>query len=317
MQKVLVTGANGFIGKALCSQLEVFKYQCVYVVRSPITGEVEGGRSVAVIDIKSNTKWKNVLSGVDVVIHLAGLAHVRKKYDKDLKEYREVNTFGTLNLARQAIKAKVKRLIYVSSIGVNGDWSSEPFTEKDKVNPNTPYTISKNEAEQGLRDLAKHSDIEIVIIRPPLVYGPNAPGNFKKLLSVIKKGVPLPLSGIKNKRSFISLGNLVNFIIICIQHSAASNETFVIGDGEDVSTPMLVHRLGLAIGKPVTLFFSPRWLLNLLGVLIGKAGVVNKLSDSLQVDASKAHDLLGWTPVETMDDGLRIIANWSTKHSEK
>lgn len=309
-QGVLVTGATGFVGKALTDKLYSDGYSVVAAVRREsaiLEGAVE---SVKVGNISAQTDWQQALNKVDVVIHCAARAHIMNDVVADpLAEFRKVNTAGTLNLARQAAEAGVSRFVFISSIGVNGTSNTKPFLEGDKVNPQEAYAISKLEAEQGLLALADESRMDVVIIRPPLVYGINAPGNFASLLKWMKTGVPLPLGAIHNQRSLVALDNLVDFIVHCIDHPKAANEIFLISDGEDVSTTELLQKASHAFGKRALLLPIPVSWMTLAAKLLGKADVANRLFGSLQVDSSKAYELLGWEPVITMDEQLKKIAD--------
>jgi nucleoside-diphosphate-sugar epimerase len=262
-------------------------------------------------ELGANTDWSIALENVQVVVHTAARAHVMKDSSQDpLVEYRKVNLEGTLNLARQAASANVRRFIFISTIKVNGE-STAPgkfFTADDEPNPADAYGISKWETEVGLRELAAKRGMEFVIIRPPLVYGPGVKANFQSLMRWISRGVPLPLGAIHNKRSLVALENLVDMIITCLEHPAAANQTFLAGDGVDMSTTELLHRLGSALGKPARLIPFPVGLLTLLASLLGKKDVAQRLCGSLQVDISKARDLLGWKPPVTVEGGLREVA---------
>ncbi len=306
---VLITGATGFVGNALIKNLLSDEYQIVAAIRSDqsILGlDVE---TVNVGNISAKTDWSKALSAVDVVIHCAARAHIMNDaVAEPLDEFRKVNTAGTLNLARQAAEAGVRRFISISSIGVNGTCNAKPFLEVDKVNPQGPYAISKYEAEQGLLALAIETGMEIVIIRPPLVYGVNAPGNFASLLKWMKKGIPLPFGAVNNQRSFVALDNLVSFITYCIDYPKAANEIFLISDGEDVSTTELLQKVAKAFGKKALLLPIPVSLMTLAAKALGKSDVANRLFGSLQVDSSKAKELLGWEPVITMDEQLKKTA---------
>jgi nucleoside-diphosphate-sugar epimerase len=227
-----------------------------------------------------------------------------------LAEYRKVNVEGTLNLALQAASANVKRFIFISTIKVNGE-STAPgkfFTADEQPDPIDPYGISKWETEVGLRQLVEESGMEFVIIRPPLVYGPGVKANFQSIMRWVSRGVPLPLGSINNKRSLVGLDNLVDLIITCIENPGAANQTFIAGDGEDLSTTELLQRMGNALGKPARLIPFPAGLLTLLASLLGKKDVVQRLCGSLQVDISKAQELLGWDPPVSVEEGLRRVA---------
>jgi len=247
-----------------------------------------------------------VLSGVDVLIHAAARAHVVNDLEANpLVQYRRVNLEGTLNVARQAAAAGVRRFIFISSIGVNGNINTRPFQADDRPNPAEPYAQSKWEAERGLVHLAAETGLEVVIIRPPLVYGFGAPGNFGSLVHWIEKGVPLPLGAIRNKRSLVGIDNLVDLIIRCIDHPAAANQVFLAGDGEDLSTTELLRGVGEAMGKPARLIPVPAGMLQFGATLLGKKAMAQRLLGSLQVDISKTCELLDWKPPYTVQEGLR------------
>lgn len=310
-QKILITGATGFLGQALTDKLWSDGYSVVAAVRREsaiLGGDVE---SVKVGNISTQTDWQQALNKVDVVIHCAARAHIMNDVVADpLAEFRKVNTAGTLNLAKQAAEACVRRFVFISSIKVNGELTeSVPFSSEDSFVPTDPYGLSKYEAEQGLLALAKETGMEVVIIRPTLVYGSGVKGNFASLLKWMKRGVPLPLGAIHNQRSLVALDNLVDFIIHCIDHPKASNEIFLISDGEDVSTTELLQKVAKAFDKRALLLPIPVSWMTLAAKLLGKADVANRLFGSLQVDSSKAHELLGWEPIITMDGQLEKIAD--------
>lgn len=222
-----------------------------------------------------------------------------------IAEYRRINTNVTLELAKKAAQAGIKRFIFISSIGVNGNVNIRPFTAEDQPNPAEPYALSKWEAEQGLWQIQQETGMDVVIIRPPLVYGPGAPGNFGSLVRWVKKGVPLPLGAIHNKRSLVGIDNLVDLIIRCIDHPAAANQVFLAGDGEDLSTTELLRGVGEAMGKPARLIPVPAGLLQLGATLLGKKAMAQRLLGSLQVDISKTCEMLDWKPPYTVQEGLR------------
>lgn len=264
---------------------------------------------VTVGEISPATDWSLALADIDVVVHLAGRAHVLEENSSNpLSEFRRINTEGTLHLARAAENTGIKRFVFISSIGVLGNQSNAPFTENDIPAPMRPFAISKLEAEQGLLEIAAKSDMEVVILRPPLVYGPYAPGNFCRLLSLVSKALPLPFGALHNKRSFVALDNLVDLIVRCIDHPAAANETFLVADGEDISSSELVRCIGRALGKPVRLVPVPEVLLKVLAVMSGRREELQGLCGSLQVDISKARELLGWEPPVSLEDGLKKAA---------
>ena len=299
----LITGANGFLGRAVLTALEERNIP----VRAAVRVLVQNNH-VAVGDIGPGTNWSSALKAVDTIVHTAARTHVMNESSMDpLSEFRKVNVEGTLNLASQAAEASVKRFIFISSIKVNGESTvlGKPFTENDKPNPLDPYSISKRESELRLCQLAKESGMEVVIIRPPLVYGPGVKANFQKMMRWIHSGVPLPLGSIHNKRSLVGLENLVSLIVNCIENPAAANQTFLAGDGEDLSTTELMQRIGNVMGKPARLIPFPSGLLILVATLLGKKDVTQRLCGSLQVDISKAREMLEWEPPVSVDEGLR------------
>jgi nucleoside-diphosphate-sugar epimerase len=290
--EVLLTGATGFIGGQLVKQLmQDTEVSLRLALRT--AGEQFRDRRMTVyspIDLSINADWSLMLQGCDVVIHTAARAHVMKETVKDpLSEFRKINTEATLNLAGQAAQQGVRRFIFISSIGVNGNRTarSQPFSADDLPNPSNPYAISKYEAEQGLLRLAKESSMEIVIIRPPLVYGVSAKGNFQRLIQWLKKGIPLPLGAINNKRSFVSIDNLLSLILTCIEHPAAANQIFLVSDGEDISTTVLLKKMSQLMNKPARLLPVPQSLLSLAANLLGRKDDLQRLCGSLQVDISK------------------------------
>ncbi|TAN70229.1 MAG: SDR family oxidoreductase [Methylobacter sp.] len=307
---VLVTGANGFIGRPLCAELSRQGQSVRAAVRSKNL-PIENVETVPVGVIDGETDWTNALPGIKVVVHLAARVHVMKANASDpVDELHKVNVEGAWNLARQAHDAGVQRFVFISSIKVNGDSTplGQPYTAENQPAPMDCYGISKCEAEDALRQLADETGMELVIIRPPLVYGPGVKANFHSMMYWLNKGVPLPLGAIQNKRSFVALDNLIDLIITCIDHPAAANQTFLAGDGEDLSTTELLQRLGKALGKPARLFPMPIWALKAGATLLGKRDMAQRLCNSLQVDISKACDLLGWQPPVSVDDALRKTA---------
>ncbi len=312
MTKVLITGMNGFVGKALGDELLAKGFNVNGAVRSSVQVDFPDAIKQFVIkDIDSKTDWQKALEGVDVVIHLAARAHIMKDTASDaLAEFRRVNVEGTLNLARQAEQAGVRRFIFISSIKVNGETTplGQPYTEADKPAPVDPYGMSKREAEDALRQLASETAMEVVIIRPPLVYGPGVKANFHSLIHWLDKRVPLPLGALHNQRSLVALDNLIDLIITCIHHPAAANQTFLVGDGEDLSTTEILQRTAAALGKKAWLVPVPMQVIMCGASLLGKRAVAQRLCGSLQVDISKARDLLGWTPPVSIDDALNKTA---------
>ena len=308
--QLLVTGANGFVGRALCTEALARGAAVRGVTRTPCDLAI-GVSNVLVGSIDGSTDWLHVLAYCEVVVHLAARVHVMQEAAADpLEDYRCVNVQGTLNLAKQAAAAGVRRFVFISSIGVNGaETFQQPFTAHNQAAPHSPYAVSKYEGELGLQELAFATGMEVVIIRPPLVYGPNAPGNFGSLMRWLKRGVPLPLGAIHNQRSLVALGNLVDLILTCLTHPAAANQTFLVSDGEDVSTTELLRRMGQALGHPARLIPVPASWLILAATLVGKKDMAQRLCGSLQVDIEKTRRLLAWTPPISLDEGLRRAAD--------
>ncbi|WP_026333161.1 SDR family oxidoreductase [Thioalkalivibrio sp. ALM2T] len=303
-RRVLVTGANGFVGSAvmgaLCSRGDI---EPVGLVR-----RLEGaaGDLQACGDLEVVSDWRPFLEGVDAVVHCAARAHVlRDEVEDPLAVFRWVNVDATLFLARQAAEAGVRRFVFVSSIGVLGRSQERPFLFSDPPNPQEPYAVSKWEAEQGLRGLARETGMEVVVVRPPLVYGPGAPGNFGQLLKWVARGVPLPLGAVSNRRSLVGLDNLVDLLVRCVEHSAAAGQTFLAGDGEDVSTTELLRRVARAMDRRARLVPVPPGVLRTGARLAGKGEMARRLLDSLQVDIAHTRETLGWEPPVSLDEGLR------------
>lgn len=306
MTKILITGVNGFVGSALCMEAVERGFDVRGANRNVCDSPI-GFEKIEVGDINAYTEWHSALMNCDVVIHLAARVHVMSETaDDSLSKFRLVNTSGTEHLARCAGTNGVKRLVYVSSIKVNGEETigDEKFCEQDQANPQEAYGISKWEAEQALHRVAAETGMEVVIVRPPLVYGPGVKGNFAQMLRVVTRGIPLPLAGIKNKRELIYVGNLVDALITCATHPAAAGNTYLVGDGESVSTPDLLRGLAKASGVSSRMFVWPVGLLKLMGALLGKADQVERLVGSLQVDSSKIRRELGWEPSYSLQEGL-------------
>jgi nucleoside-diphosphate-sugar epimerase len=304
---ILLTGATGFLGGRLATALHSkTDTNLTAVARRRV--ELPVARTVEVRSLDAHTDWSAISAGQQVVIHAAARAHIMKDEVADpLAEYRRVNVDGTLNLARQAAAAGVRRFIFISSIKVNGELTppGKAFTEEDPAAPEDAYGISKWEAEQGLWQIQRETGMELVIIRPPLVFGPGVKGNFASMIRLVEKGLPLPLGAIDNQRSLVALDNLVDLITTCIDHPAAANQVFLAGDGEDLSTTELLRGVARAMGKPARLIPVPPSLLMLGATLLGKQAVAQRLLGSLQVDISKARRLLGWQPPVSVEEGLR------------
>lgn len=305
---MLLTGASGFLGAALLLRLRGDGRDVVAIVRTPATHPLGSVPIVCVGEIVGTTDFAVALMGITTVVHLAARVHVMHDTAAEpLAAFRAVNVAGTLNLARQAAAAGVKRFVFVSSVKVNGECTQpgSAFTEADVPDPQDAYGLSKHEAEQGLRQLAADTGIEVVIIRPPLVYGPGVKANFAALMHAVQRGWPLPLGAVHNWRSLVSLSNLVDFIVTCTTHPQAANQTFLVSDGRDLSTVELVRGLAREAGVPARLVPVPIWVLEAGATLLGKGDAVQRLCGNLQVDISKARSLLGWVPPVSVDEGLR------------
>ncbi len=306
--QVLITGASGFVGSALVSELSGAGHTVIPAVRRA-TGLPN---EVLVGEIGPATEWGRALAGSAAVVHLAARVHVMRDDASDpLAEFRRVNTEGTLNLARQAAQAGVKRFVFISTIKVNGEGRDTPYRETDAPAPEDAYAMSKWEAEQGLHTVAQETGLEVVILRPPLVYGPGVKANFQRLIQTVARGWPLPLGAIRNRRSLLYLGNFVDAIRLCIEHPAAAGQTFLLDDGEPVSTPELISRVADALGRPARLLAVPVGALEMAGFLLGKHAAVTRLTRSLYVDSSAIRARLGWRPPHTLQQGLAAtVAGW-------
>lgn len=319
--RILLTGATGFVGQGILGVLKgSSQYDLVAALRVP-SSLVEGVPYVIVKEgLDADTDWNRALRGVEVVIHSAARVHIMSDDTADpLSEYRRINVDGTLNLARQAAKMGVKRFVFLSSIKVNGEGEEigHPYTADSIPAPLDPYGISKYEAEQGLWEIAKKTAMEVVIIRPVLVYGPGVKANFRSMMSCLKKGIPLPLGGINNLRSMVALDNLVDLIVTCISHPSAKNSVFLVSDDCDVSTSELLRRMAVALGIPPRFFSVPSCILNVVTQLLGRQDIYHRLYGSLQVDISLTKQKLGWSPSVCMDDALRKTAEHFILEGEK
>lgn len=313
MKNVLVTGANGLIGNALCRRLLAKGWHVRGAIRFPSKKAALplGVDTVEIGSIGPSTEWEPALEGIDTVVHLAARVHVMKAGTADpIAAYRNINVAGTKHLAHLASSKEVRRFVYVSSINVNGEGRADPYTEADQPAPVDLYGISKFEAEQELQSIADKTGLELVIVRSPLVYGPEVKANFLQLVKLINRGVPLPFAGVRNHRSMIFLENLVDALLICLTHPGAVGNTFLVSDGKDISTPELVQKISSALGKTPRLYPFPPKVLHLLAKALGRSRAASRLLDSCTVDSSKIHTELDWKPPFSMEEGLRETANW-------
>lgn len=305
--KLVVTGSSGFVGRALTASLRAAGHTVVGTGRT----RQEGG-DVAVGEIGPDTDWSAALAGADGVIHLAARVHVMHDTASDpLAAFRAVNTLGSIALARQAAAAGVKRLVFLSSVKVSGEGGA--FTDAETSDPQDPYGVSKAEAEEGLRRVAAETGLEVVILRPPLIYGPGVKANFQRLMQTVERGVPLPLGAIDNRRSLLYVGNLVDAIALCMSHPAAAGRSYLVSDGDPVSTPALIREIAAALDRPARLLPVPPGLIRLAGRLLGKEKEVSRLLGSLTLDNGALKQDLGWRPPFTLRQGLAETARkWAT-----
>jgi UDP-glucose 4-epimerase len=314
---ILVTGGSGFVGGHLLNSLVEHNVCCIG--RTKPKNLLNGFKFFS--SLGSEEKYKSAMANIDCIIHCAARAHIMNDRSLDpLAEFRKVNTYDTLNLAKQAAASGIKRFIYISSIKVNGDCTkpNEPFKESDFYIPTDPYGLSKYEAEVGLSEIALMTGMELVVIRPPLVYGPGVKANFSSLMSLVLKGIPLPFGFItSNIRSLVSVNNLVDLILTCIDHPKAANQVFLVSDDHDVSTASMVNHMSQALGKPFRLLSVPLWCYRLVGKLTGKTDVVDRLLGSLQVDISHTKETLNWAPPQTLQQGFKETAEAFLKYNEK
>lgn len=310
--RILVTGATGFIGRSVIETLLNKRLHVLAAVRNEKNSLPEDVERLNYNILFSDGDILGQVTPVDYVIHLAARVHIMGDNSNDpLMAFRQVNVGGAINLAKQAAERGVKRFIFISSAKANGEYTEtgKPFVESDKFVPSDPYGLSKYEAEQGLLEIARDTGMQVVIIRPPLVYGPGVKANFATMMNIVNKGFPLPFGAIHNQRSLVALDNLVSFIVHCIEHPKAANEIFLVSDGEDISTTELLKKVARSLDRKPCLIPVPVGMMKFIAKLVGKEDVANRLLGSLQVDSSKARDLLGWKPVTTMDEQLKKTAD--------
>ncbi|KXF81380.1 UDP-glucose 4-epimerase family protein [Enterovibrio coralii] len=301
--KILITGGNGFVGSRLALTAQ---HQGMDVLTQVRSGAVSNNQ-IEIKDISPDTDWGDCLQGVDVIVHCAARVHqMNDDQDDALESYRRVNTEGTLRLAQQAADVGVKRFVFLSTIKVNGEFTEKgkPFTPNVVTAPKDPYGLSKYEAEQRLTLLAKETGLEVVIIRPPLVYGEGVKANFLSMINIVRKGLPLPFGAIKNQRSLVYLDNLISLILACCKHPKAAGKVFLVSDNHDVSTSLLFRQVAASLGKPNRLIPVPQWLLELVATLLGRRDIAQRLCGNLQVDVSDTIRALGWQPPYTFKQGI-------------
>lgn len=312
MKKICITGANGFIGKSICQSLINSNYRVRAFTRS-LTGIIKAN-NIEYIKINSDftkVNWRDLLIGCDCVVHCAGKVPSLKKKEK-IEYYKSINIDGTRYIAEQSSKAKVKKFIFLSSINVLGSNTNKrkPFVYNDKPEPDSDYGLSKLLAEKLLKKISKETGLDIVIIRPPIVYGPNAPGNFKRLIKIVNSGIPLPFGKINNKRSFIGISNLIEVIKCCIKNPKVAGKTFLVSDGKDLSTKELINHIALSNRKSSRLFPFPKVLLSLFGKMINKNEEMSRLLGSLQVDINYTMKVLNWRPRTSVRDEIKKMSNY-------
>ena len=318
MSKILITGATGFIGASLINTLRTQGHIMSGTTRK--TGVVSGPNGIPlhkIPEISVNTDWSNIISGAEVIIHLAARVHImRDQSQNPMEAFRCVNTLGTKSLALQAANAGIKRFIFLSTVKVAGETSPlGGFKESGPISPNDPYSISKYEAEQELLKIAQRSSMEVVIIRPPLVYGPNVKGNFLSLLKLAKRNYPLPLNSINNKRSLIFVDNLTDAITKAVDHPKAANKIFFLSDEENLSTTELINKISRAFGTKARIFNIPQKYLILLGKITGNTDIIKRLTQTLTVDSTRIKSDLNWSPPFQSDVGIEKTVNWYNRSS--
>ncbi|MEW5715687.1 SDR family oxidoreductase [Pseudomonas sp. SB113] len=318
-QSVFLTGATGFVGNAVMLRLMLDGASVKASVRSGSDLSEDGVHTVG-FESFEQTEWRQHLTGVDAVIHCASRVHVMNDTETDpLAAFRKVNVDGTLHLARQAAEAGVRRFIFISSIKVNGEGTQlgKPYTADSRPDPRDPYGVSKMEAEQGLRELASQAAMEVVIIRPVLIYGPGVKANFLNMMRWLDKGIPLPFGSIHNSRSLVALDNLVDLIITTLAHPQAANQTFLVSDGEDLSTTQLLRRMAMSLGTSARLLPVPAWVLTTVANTLGKRSLSQRLCGSLTVDIGKTRSLLQWAPPVAVDNALDATAKHFMEHEKR
>ena len=315
--RVLVTGASGFVGGAVVRRLQL---DGAFEARAAARRRVSGDASECIVgDLGAQTDWTDALRGCDAVVHAAARVHqLRDRSADPLTDYRAANVDGTMRLARQAVDAGVRRFIFLSSVKVHGESSAADhlIREDDARAPVDPYGVSKAEAEDALTLLASEYGLEVVVLRPALVYGPGVKANFRAMMRWVNSGVPLPLGALHNRRSFLALDNLVDVVVRCLDHPAAANQAFLLSDGNDLSTNQLLQRTAMALGRPSRLFSVSPNLLRFAGTLTGRSESVRRLSESLRVDSGKVRRLLAWTPPVSVDEALAVTARYYLAHLE-
>jgi nucleoside-diphosphate-sugar epimerase len=312
MDRILVTGANGFVGRQLCRSLSQKGFWVKAAVRQTAIAPKEEMQYIPVGDIGPDTDWTEALYGVHLVVHLAGRAHIRRDSSANsMAEYERINTLGTIRLAQMAAAAHVKRFLFLSSVKVNGEEThGQPFAETDRPAPLDFYAVSKWKAEEGLLHLHRQGELSVVIIRPPLVYGPGVRANFLQLIRLVDSGLPLPLGKIQNKRSLVGLRNLIEFITVCLHDPSAAGELFLVSDQEDLSTADLVQRLAVFLGRSPYLLPIPYQFMAIMARIMGKQEAFNKLCHSLQVDVEKSRKVLHWNPPFSVNEELEHTIQW-------
>lgn len=308
MNKIFVTGASGFIGQAVCEALSVLKYSVCGAVRNKdIISQLPNVKYVSTGDISLNPDWKDLLTGYDCVIHCAGITPERNIFSKNI--YNQINVEVSKKLAEQCVISGVKKFIFLSSISVLGDYTdyNKPFTQSDKANPLTDYAQSKYEAEKKLLEIKAKTSLEVIIIRPPGVYGAGAKGNISRIIKLLKLRLPLPFGLINNKKSFISIDNLTDILICCIKHPNLKGRVFLVSDGEDVSLKEFLRNLAIELGYRLLIFPFPIFLLKFIANFFGKRNEINKLLSNLQIDINYTKDTLNWKPLLSLKDGIRNI----------